>query len=207
MLKRMLMAAFVAATLSVAGPVVAKTKVEAPKFSEDAKNPAPAGALSAFQRFEMSPVKMGPPFDEYDANKAAVQNLEANLAERAKPLLAEWNAKPAGDAPRTLKIEPEIGYIRFITGGKRFFGGAFAGDSGILLKLKLSDAATGELIGEPQFYQRAGAFSATYTFGAMDKHMIIRISGMVANYLKLNYDTPTETLIMVAPGHEEEEKK
>ena len=208
MLKRMLMAtAFVVAALSLAGPVAAKKKIEAPKFSEDAKNPAPSTALDAFQRFEMSPVKMGPPFDEHESNKGALQNLEANLAERAGPLLAEWNAKPAGDAPRTLKIEPEIGYIRFISGGARFFGGAFAGDSGILLKLRLSDAATGEVIGEPQFYQRANAFSATYTFGAMDKHMLIRISGMVANYLKLNHDAPTETLVMVAPGHEDEEKK
>ncbi len=207
MLKRMLMAAFVVATLSLAGPVAAKKKIAPPKFSEDAKNPVPTMALNAFQRFEMSPVKMGPPFDEHESNKGALQNLEANLAERAKPLITEWNAKPAGDAPRTLKIEPEIGYIRFISGGARFFGGAFAGDSGILLKLKLSDAATGEVIGEPQFYQRAGAFSATYTFGAMDKHMIIRVSGMVANYLKLNYDAPTETLVMVAPGHEDEEKK
>jgi hypothetical protein len=155
----------------------------------------------------MSPVTMASPFEEYEANKLAQQNLQANIDERAKPLIAEWNARPAGDAPRTLKIDSEIAYIRFITGGKRFFGGAFAGGSGILVKMKLIDAATGEVVGEPQFYQYANAFSATYTFGAMDKHMLIRISGMVANYLKSNYDAPVETMVMVAPGHEEEEKK
>jgi len=207
MLKRIVMVAFATIALSLSLPADAKQKIQAPKFSEDAKNPAPSVVLSSFQRFEMMPVSLEPPFDEYDANKDAVQNLEANLAERAKPLIDEWNAKPAGDAPRTLRIEPKIAYIRFITGGKRFFAGAFAGDSGILIKLKLTDAATGETIGEPQFYQRAGAFSAAYTFGAMDKHMLIRASGMIANYLKTNYDAPTETLVMVAPGHEDEDKK
>lgn len=207
MLKRIVMVALAAAVFSIAVPAVAKPKVEPPKIAEDAKNPPPKTALNAFQRFEMSPVTMGPPFDEYEANKLAMQKLQVNIDERVNPLLAEWNARPAGDAPRTLKIDSEIAYIRFITGGKRFFGGAFAGGSGILLKLKLTDAATGEVVGEPQFYQYANAFSATYTFGAMDKHMLIRMSGMVANYLKSNYDAPVETLVMVAPGHEEEDTK
>lgn len=206
-LKRIVMVALATAALSIAIPVAAKQKVEPPKIAEDAKNPPPKTALNAYQRFEVSPVTMGPPFDAHEANKLAMQKLQANIDERANPLIAEWNAKPAGDAQRTLKIAPEIGYIRFITGGKRFFGGAFAGGSAILLKVKLTDAATGEVVGEPQFYQYANAFSATYTFGAMDKHMLIRISGMLANYLKSNYDAPMETPVMVAPGHEEEDAK
>ena len=200
----MLKKLFVAALLCFSAPVFAGGKIAPPDFKEDSRNPAPSTALNAFQRFDLAPVAMGAPWKGQDANEAALANLQANVDIRVKPVVAEWNAKPAADAPRTLKIEPEIAYIRFITGGKRFFAGAFAGDSGILLKVKLSDAATGEVIGEPQFYQRANKFGATWSFGATDKHMLIRMSAMVADYLKTNYAAPAETLVMVAPGHEED---
>lgn len=200
----MLKKLFVVALLCFSAPVFAGGKIAPPDFKEDSRNPAPSTALNAFQRFDLAPVAMGAPWKGQDANEAALANLQANVDIRVKPVVAEWNAKPAADAPRTLKIEPEIAYIRFITGGKRFFAGAFAGDSGILLKVKLSDAATGEVIGEPQFYQRANKFGATWSFGATDKHMLIRMSAMVADYLKTNYAAPAETLVMVAPGHEED---
>lgn len=207
MLKHIAAVALSMAVLSFASPVFAGKKVEPPKIADDALNPPPAMALNSFQRFELVPVAMGAPWKGQEANEQALQRLQANIDERANPLVAEWNAKPAGDAPRTLKVAPEIGYIRFITGGKRFFGGAFAGGSGILVTMKLTDAATGEVVAEPQFYQSANAFSATYTFGAMDKHMLIRISGMVADYLKRNYEAPVGGAVMVAPGHEEQPEK
>jgi hypothetical protein len=206
MLKRFACSVLTAVAFALATPVQA-AKVDPPKIAEDARNPPPTVALNTFQRFELSPIAMGAPWAGQNANEDARKNLQANIDLRANPVVAEWNAKPAGDAPRTLKIEPEIVYIRFITGGKRFFGGAFAGSSGVLLKMKLSDAATGEVIAEPQIYQRANAFSAAYTFGAMDKHMMIRASAMVADYLKQNYDAPVGGLVMVAPGHEEEPEK
>lgn len=207
MLKHAAVVVLSVAALSFASPVFAGKKVEPPKIAEDALNPPPAMALNGFQRFELAPVAMGEPWTGQEANELAQQRLQANIDERANPLIAEWNAKPAGDAPRTLKIAPEIGYIRFITGGKRFFAGALAGGSGILVKMKLTDAATGEVVAEPQFYQYANAFSATYTLGAMDKHMLIRISGMVTDYLKRNYDAPVGGAVMVAPGHEEQPEK
>jgi hypothetical protein len=207
MLKHVAVFMLSAAVLMFVPPALAGKKVEPPKIADDARNPPPMVALNAFQRFELAPVAMGEPWKDQKANELARSNLQANIDERANPLFAEWNAMPAGDAPRTLKVEPEIGYIRFITGGKRFFGGAFAGGSGILVKMKLTDAGTGEVIAEPQFYQSANAFSATYTFGAMDKHMLIRISAMVADYLKRNYEAPVGGAIMVAPGHEEQPEK
>jgi hypothetical protein len=206
MFKQFVCSVLTAVAFAAAMPVQA-AKIDPPKIAEDARNPPPSVALNTFQRFELAPIAMGAPWAGQNANEDARKNLQANIDQRANPVIAEWNAKLAGDAPRSLKIEPEIVYIRFITGGKRFFGGAFAGNSGVLLKLKFSDTATGEVVAEPQFYQRANAFSAAYTFGAMDKHMMIRASAMVADYLKQNYDTPVGGLVMVAPGHEEESDK
>lgn len=167
--------------------------------AEGANNAPPAAPLNTFQRFEIAPVAMGAPFAGQKGNEVARERLQANLDERAQPLLKEWNAMPVGEAPKTLKIEPQIRYIRFITGGKRFFAGALAGGSSIMVKVKLSDAATGEVLAEPDFYQHANAMGAAWSFGATDKTMLIRISNMVTEYLRANYTQAVGGSVSQAP--------
>jgi hypothetical protein len=125
--------------------------------------------------------------------------LQADLDERLKPLLSEWNAKAAGDAPRTLRIEPVVRYIRYITGGKRFWGGGFAGNSAVMVSLKVTDSATGDVIAEPDFYQHANGLGAAYSFGATDKTMLIRISNMITEYMRANYPQAVGGSISIAP--------
>lgn len=196
-------AAMALLSLAMALHALPALAVEEPKIADDARNPAPAATLNSYQRFELAPVAMGTPFTEYKGNQVALEKLQANIDERVKPLVGEWNARDPGAQARTLRIEPQIRYIRFISGGKRFWGGAFAGGSSILLNVKLTDAATGEVIAEPDFYQHANAFGAAWSFGGTDKHMLIRISAMLADYLKNNYATAVGGAVSVAPGHEE----
>jgi hypothetical protein len=162
-------------------------------------NPPPTSALSAFQRFESAPIVMGAPWAGQKGNDIAKDKLQDNLDLRLKPLLAEWNAKEAGETPRTLRIEPTIKHIRFITGGKRFWGGAFAGGSSILVSVKLIDATSGEVVAEPEFYQHANAMGAAWSFGATDKTMLIRISNMVTEYVRNNYAQAVGGSVSVAP--------
>jgi hypothetical protein len=204
MLDRLCAVALLSAVLLSATAPVLAADVEPPKFAQDARNPAPKAALNTFQRFELAPVAMGAPFTEYETNQVALAKLQANVDERVKPVVSEWNARAAGEAPRTLRLQPEIRYIRFITGGKRFFGGAFAGGSSVHLKVTLTDAATGEVIAEPDFYQHANAFGAAWSFGGTDKHMLIRLSAMLADYLQANYASAVGGAVTVAPGHDEE---
>lgn len=150
-------------------------------------NPPPGVALNAFQRFTLQPIAMDAPYAGQDGNEAAKGNIQANLDLRAKPLLEQWNALPAGDHPRTLNIAPTIRHIRFISGGARFWGGAFAGGSAVLMTMKLTDAATGEVIAEPEFYQHANKMAGAWSFGATDKAMLVRIASMAADYLQKNY--------------------
>ncbi len=150
-------------------------------------NPAPAEALSAFQRFEVVPLAMGAPWAGQAANEAAKTNLQANLDERLGPWLAEVNAGADADAGRVLRIEPYIGGIRFITGGKRVFAGAFAGKSRVLLRLRLVDVATGAVIAEPEFYQHAAGMAGAYSFGGADKAMLERVATLAADYLRANH--------------------
>lgn len=185
--------AFALAPLSV----IAGDKPEGePAASE---NPPPKTTLDSFQRFEMEPIAMGAPFAGQKGNEVAKQKLQANLDLRAKVLLEEWNAESTAASPRTLKIQPSIRYIRFITGGKRFFAGAFAGGSSILVSVNMVDAATGDVIASPEFYQHANALGAAYSFGATDKTMLIRISNMVTEYLRTNYSQAVGGSVSEAP--------
>lgn len=150
-------------------------------------NPAPAVSLNSFQRFEVTPIAMDAPYAGQEANEVAKDSIQANFDQRVQPVLADWNAKPAEAAPKTLKIEPTIRHVKFISGGKRFWAGAFAGGSAVLMTVKLSDAQTGELIAEPEFYQHANKMGAAWSFGATDKAMLVRVAAMMVNYLQANY--------------------
>lgn len=188
---------FAAVLLLLAVPLVDAAEFKAP--AEDAKNPAPIVALNTYQRFEMSPVAMDAPYAGQKGNEVAREYLQGNLDERVGAVLKAWNEKPAGDAPRTLKIEPKMTHVRFISGGKRFFAGGFAGKSWVYVTAKLTDARTGAVVGEPGFYQQANALGAAWTFGTTDKTMLIRISSMLRAYLQENYDKRVEVPVMVAP--------
>lgn len=151
-------------------------------------NPPPSAALNTFDRFEIAPIDMVAPYAGQDINEEAKGRLQTNLDERVPPLLTEWNAVAAKSSPpRTLRIEPVVRHVRFVSGKARFWGGAFAGGTAVLMTVKLSDAATGDVIAEPEFYQHANAMGAAWTFGSTDKAMLVRTTDLIADYLKSNY--------------------
>lgn len=186
-----------AALLLCAAPLINAAEFEKP--AEDARNPPPTVALNTYQRFEMSPVAMDAPYAGQKGNEVAREYLQGNFDERVGAVLKTWNEQPAGDAPRTLKIEPKMAHVRFISGGKRFFAGGLAGKSWVYVTAKLTDAQTGAVVGEPGFYQQANAIGAAWTFGTTDKTMLIRISSMLRAYLQQNYDKTVEIPVAVAP--------
>lgn len=156
--------------------------------AKEINNPPPKAALESFDRFEIAKITMEAPYAGQGANEQAKERLQINLDERTTPLLAEWNAKePKHSPPRTLKIEPAIRHVKFISGKARFWAGAFAGGTAVLMTVKLSDAASGEVIAEPEFYQHANAMGAAWSFGATDKTMLVRVTDLISNYLKSNY--------------------
>ncbi len=186
-----------AALLLFAAPLINAAEFEKP--ADDARNPPPTVALNTYQRFEMARVAMDAPYAGQKGNEVAREYLQGNLDERVGAVLKVWNEQPTGDTPRTLKIEPKMTHVRFISGGKRFFAGGFAGKSWVYVTTKLTDAQTGEVVGEPGFYQQASAIGAAWTFGTTDKTMLIRISSMLRTYLQQNYDKTVEIPATVAP--------
>ena len=68
-----------------------------------------------------------------------------------------------------------------------------------MLRVKMTDAATGAIIAEPDFYQHANALGAAWSFGATDKTMLIRIASMLREYLNANYAQTVGGSISQAP--------
>ena len=171
---------------AVAGPALAKDEIQASAET----NPPPAEALGQFDRYELRPATLASDYAGHKANQEALASFQRNLDERVGAWVGERNAAPPTHSPvRTLVIEPRIEKIRFISGGARFWAGAFAGSSRILVKMKLTDRDTGQVIAEPEFYQHAEGMAGAWTFGAADNSMLVRSASLALDYLKDNHAT------------------
>ena len=165
------------------GQALAKDEIQA----SAELNPPPVEALGQFDRYDLKPATLASDYAGHKANQEALASFQRNLDERVGAWVAERNAASATHAPvRTLVIEPRIEKIRFISGGARFWAGAFAGSSRILVKVKLTDQATGAVIAEPEFYQHAKGMAGAWTFGAADNSMLVRSASLALDYLKEN---------------------
>jgi hypothetical protein len=67
------------------------------------------------------------------------------------------------------------------------WGGALAGSSAVVMQVRLVDGQSGELVAQPEFFQRAAAMGAAHTFGATDRDMLGRIAVVVRESLARNY--------------------
>ena len=151
-------------------------------------NPPPSEAFSAFQQFEVKPIQMGAPYAGQEANDKALVKIQENFDLRVNPVVTAWNAKaPESGTGRTLVIEPRIQDIKFVNATARVWGGAMAGSSAVVLKIKFTDKATGAVIAEPEFFQRAAAMGGAWTFGATDNNMLVRITEVASEYISGNY--------------------
>jgi hypothetical protein len=143
-------------------------------------NAPPTHALHDYQSFEVKPLSA----DRDVKEEKAMAKIRENLDQKLGALLASWNH----GAGETLIIEPRVRELKFVGGAGRFFAGAMAGSSAVRMTVTLRDKRTGEVIGEPEFYQRAAAYGAAYSFGGTDNAMLARITTVVDEYLRRNYD-------------------
>lgn len=153
-----------------------------------ARNPAPAEKFADFTRFELAPLAMPAPYAGQRANEAAKKKIQENVDLRLIPLIASWNRLGAAKPARTLVIEPTITEIKFINGGVRFWTGAMAGSSMVVLDTRITEKETGRVIAKPEFYARAAAMAGAWSVGGADNAMLVRIANRLSDYLTVNYD-------------------
>jgi hypothetical protein len=148
-------------------------------------NPPPVEKLSEFKKIELNKITLVAPYAGQDANEAALKKIQQHLSNRMDPVIAQWNANDGQG--RSLLIEPTITEIKFINGAARFWAGAMAGDSAVILKAKISERETGKVIATPEFYAKANAIGGAWSIGGSDNAMLERIANRLADYLIANY--------------------
>jgi hypothetical protein len=152
------------------------------------KNPPPANALRGYDKYELVPLAMGPPYAGDEGKEKAKAKIQEHMTAETDPIIAKWNQDAAGSTRgQSLVVEPRVEKLKVVSGGARFWAGAFAGDSYVVIKVRIVERPSGTLLAEPEFYQRAAAMSGAWTFGGQDKDMLHRIVLLMNHYLETNY--------------------
>ena len=155
-----------------------------------AQNPPPEAAMKSFAKFYLRDLA-GLRDAATSGNGRAEAKIAEHLRQQLAPIVKAWNAAGANSTEtNTLQIEPQIRDIKFIGGKARFWAGALAGSSYVIMKIKLTEQPSGRLIAEPEFYQRAQAMSGAWTMGGQDNDMLQRVVTLATNYMSANYDAP-----------------
>lgn len=147
-----------------------------------AGNPPPSEPFSHFQHFMLSPLKVS---GEAAHEQSAIGKISIYMRQRVATTLAGWENR--NQTGRVLNVEPEIVQLKYVSTGARIFAGDFAGSSAVLMRVKFTDAQTGRVVADPEFYQRAAAEGGTWSFGGTDKGMLARIATVLQQYLDRNY--------------------
>ena len=147
------------------------------------QNPAPKEAFSNYGRIIVKPTVFR---QGYSGDTSGLVKINDNIQKDLASSLEEWNKRPANG--RTLEIQPVIEEIQFQHGAKRVLLGPFAGSSGVLLRLNVTDS-NGNTIARPEFFQRAGAMAAGFVFGVHDNLMLTRVATLASGYVISNYSS------------------
>ena len=142
--------------------------------------------LSTFKTITMKKIEIAPDFASAGANQKAAKKINEVLVENMRMVFPNLRETDGEDVRSGLLIEPLIQEIKFIGGAARFWVGAMAGSSAVLMKVTFRDASTGEVLQAPQFYRSAGAYSGSWSMGVADNRMLEDVAKDVVNYAKLN---------------------
>ncbi|HEX7326217.1 MAG TPA: hypothetical protein VF292_12835 [Rhodanobacteraceae bacterium] len=145
-------------------------------------NPPPAEPFNHFQHFILEPIHASASAAH---ETAAIDKIGTYMQQRVGATLAGWENR--NQDGRVLNVQPDIVELKFVGGGTRFFAGALAGSSAVLMRVKFTDGKTGQVIADPEFYQRAAAMGGAWTFSGTDHGMLARIATVVQEYLNRNY--------------------
>ncbi len=181
----------------IVGPIVAAAVIIAAagagggcatKIRKPVAEPQPARVkLGEFKHVELSAIVIAPELGK--ANAKALAKLDGLIDQKVRHVFASVSRPgeaAAASGGRVLRITPEIEDMKFIGGAARFWVGAMAGSSAVLMKVKFQDAASGEVLAEPEFYRAANAFTGGQTIGVTDNLMLDQIADDIANYCARN---------------------
>lgn len=176
-------------TASADTPAAAKTGKSKSKYNPVA-NPSKV-KLGEFKRVEIKPTTLDAKHADHKGNQESAAKIDGMLLQQLRLMYADVAVLPAGaefskPAERTLQIAPHIKDIRLISGGTRFWLGAMAGGSDMLLQTTFRDSASGEVIADPEFAASNNAWSGGWTMGATDNQIRDNVVREMMGYMAAN---------------------
>jgi hypothetical protein len=170
-----------AAVLAACGGQSQGTQSETPATAEPFANDAPLDA--AYTSIVVAP---------FDASDEVKENYSDDLDKSHSALMAalikqgrfqQVGKSLKGSPDGCLIVETEVPEMRIVSGAARFWGGAFAGSSNMVMNLKLVDAKTQTVVREKHLESGNNAFAAAWTYGSSDRSLPTDMGNIVASYL------------------------
>ncbi len=134
----------------------------------------------SFQKFEADPqIEADYPGAVADCERSAIANLQS------KNLFSKVEKETAGSpyTSRTLLIRPKVESLRIVGGAARFWAGGLVGSSGMIVGLKMIDAASGMVIHEKVLSTANNPIAAAWTFGATDRSLPADMGAIISEYI------------------------
>jgi len=158
----------------------------ATNITKPAAVPPPTSVrLGTFANVEMAPVALNQAYAGSAANQKAAKKINELLLTQMGYLFPGLNGaeKKSGS---TLVISAEIKEIKFIGGAARFWVGAMAGSSAVLMEVTYMDKESGTVVARAEFYDRASAYAGAYNMGTTDNLMLNNVVTQIINYTGAN---------------------
>ena len=152
-----------------------------------------AHSLAGYAHYELHDITA-----EVKVHPKVMAKLEAELKLKLDEPMAKWNATGADPGHAgTLAIEVAIIDMKFVSGGKRFFAGGFAGDSHAAGTVTLIDKETGKVVVTQHFINHANGIAGAWSFGATDNGMLDHLAANMGSWVIAIHDgaapPPTDT--------------
>jgi hypothetical protein len=169
------------AVLAACGGQSQGTQSETPASAEPFANDAPLD--TAYTSIVVAPfgasdeVKESYPEALDESHSALMAALIKQ--ERFQQVGKALNGSPDG----CLIVQTEVPEMRIVSGAARFWGGAFAGSSNMVMNVKLVDAKTQSVVREKRLESGNNAFAAAWTYGSSDRSLPTDMGNIVATYL------------------------
>lgn len=147
--------------------------------------------LSEFKNVEVKAVGISESFASAEANQKALRKIDEILFRDMRMVFPNIKRVEQGNdfsktEKRTLQITPYIKEIKFVGGGARFWVGAMAGSSAVLMQATFRDSSNGEIIADPEFYRSSGAYAGAWSIGSTDNRMLEDIAQDIVKYCGFN---------------------
>jgi len=145
--------------------------------------------LGTFKTVEYEHVSLTSGYAASGVNQKAAKKIDELLRANMGNVFPGMTvvAQAAGTATdKTLVIRPIIKEIKFIGGAARFWVGAMAGSSRVLMQVDFVDKGTGKTVGNPQFYCTANAWAGAQSMGGADNMMLSQIAQDITIYTVSN---------------------